>query len=91
MEEIIEAIEFQLTPLEARASAFVSNLMFHASIEDLIERDAEVQAGLKAFAAGCPDPEERDLLKQVNDDNRIINATFMVAGMMLENAKGISA
>jgi len=82
----------QLTPLEARATEFVGGLMFHSSVQNLIERDAEVQAGLKAWATGnVLDPDEKDLLRVVEDDDRIISATFMVAGMILENAKGISA
>lgn len=75
-----------LTPLELRATEFVAGLAFHASVLELIEQDRDVQIALKESSA-----DDIEISAQIERDDKIINATFMVAGLMLENAKGISA
>tara|TARA_B100000029_G_C17413523_1_gene901641 strand:- start:720 stop:965 length:246 start_codon:yes stop_codon:yes gene_type:complete len=76
--------ETVLTPLEIRASEFVSGLAFHASVQELIRQDQETRLAREL-------PEFGELNSAVEHDERIIQATFMVAGLILENGKGISA
>ena len=76
--------ETTLTPLEVRASEFVAGLTFHASIQELIRQDEETRLAREL-------PEFGELNSAIEHDEKVISATFLVAGLILESSKGISA